>query len=97
MTEEYEIGDKQPHEWTSGAVGLEAEVEVRSWPQHEKVLVDADGTDKGGNACIHLRLMDALGKARCHGCLQIVDGLDRCLKCDIELCEDCLSPLSDSE
>ncbi len=87
----------QSHEWTSGAVGLEAEVEIRSWPQHEKVLIDADGKDEGNNACTHLQLMNAPGKARCHGCLQIVDGLERCLGCEIELCKDCHSDSSDSE
>lgn len=97
VTEEYEIEAKQSHEWTSGAVGLEAEVEVRSWPQHEKILIDPDRMEEEDNACTHLQLMEAPGKARCHGCLQIFDVLERCFDCDIELCKDCVSHISDSE
>lgn len=89
MTEDYEVGAKQSHAWTSGAVGLRAEVEIRSWPQHEKVLIDTDRMDQKKKACKHLRFMDAPGEARCHGCLQIIDALKRCLRCDIELCKDC--------
>jgi hypothetical protein len=86
--------------WTRGAGGLDAEVEVESWPEHEKVIGnEADDTDNADKkpSCDHSRAVVVEGKARCHGCLGIVDPLARCLECQIELCAVCLPQKADSE
>jgi hypothetical protein len=77
------------HTWTTNAGGLEAEVEVRSWPEHEKVIINATEGDEQDTGCPHLRVMATAGKSRCHGCLQIFDSLKRCYDCNIELCIIC--------
>lgn len=91
MADGYNLQDVESHTWSTSAHGLEAEVEIRSWPKHEKVIVagttHAEEDDISG--CEHLQVIAATGKARCHGCLQILDFLNRCSECGIELCDFC--------
>jgi hypothetical protein len=97
---EYLDDNRRAHAWTKGAGGLDAEVEVQSWPKHEKVIGnDADDADKADKkpSCDHSRAGLAHGKARCHGCVRIADPLARCLECQIELCAVCLPQKSESE
>jgi len=97
---EYLDNNRRAHAWTKGASGLDAEVEVQSWPKHEQVIGnDADDADKADKkpGCDHSRAVVADGKARCHGCLCIADPLARCLECQIELCAVCLPQKADSE
>jgi hypothetical protein len=88
--EDYDIRHRDSHTWTTSAVGLEAEVEVRSWPEHEKIIRGGNGMDEEEDSdCKHLHAMAVNGKARCHGCLQLFHSLNRCVECHIELCIGC--------
>lgn len=96
-TEDYEYRDRKTHAWTMDAEGLDAEVEVRSWPEHEKVICNATLKDDEETGCQHSHAIAVGGRARCHGCLRIVDSLVRCLECHLELCTVCLPQMSDSD